>query len=67
MLIDTHLHFSNNIIFSMPISDLIELIHKYDVRYAIVSNANGTELDPYLGFNYLKFSLKVFSININNL
>ncbi len=22
---------------------------------------------PYLGFNYLKFSLKVFSININNL
>ena len=55
MLIDTHLHFSNNIIFSMPISDLIELIHKYDVRYAIVSNANGTELDHQQNLVPLEF------------
>lgn len=45
MLIDSHLHFSKNIIFDMPIEDLIELIDKYHVNYAIVSNANGIELD----------------------
>ena len=45
MFIDTHLHFCNNLLWRMPPEDLLKLIEKYHVDYAIVSNANGAELD----------------------
>ena len=45
MIIDSHLHFADKSLWEMPISTLLEMIEKYQIDFAIVSNANGTELD----------------------
>ena len=55
MLFDTHLHYGTNPLFNLPEEDLINMIKKYHIDIALVSNVNGAELDHKQNFIPMEF------------